>query len=108
MIAMSKEVTMSHSFGKRQRFGAELCGPYACDEIDDTRLACYLEIGDRRVAIDVPADLVRPCRVGVQGGIFLRLPDQRAARVEPTRLLSDAEQKVAKAWSAEMADFDRF
>jgi len=108
MVAMKKEFAMSQRFGSRQRFATNLCGPYACDEIDETRVTCYLEIAHSRLAVDIPASLVEQCRAGAQGDIFLRLPGQRVAHVEPAPLLSDAEQKAAKGWSAEMSDFDRF
>ena len=108
MVAMRKEFAMSQRFGSRQRFATDLCGPYACDEIEETRVTCYLEIAHHRLAIDIPTDLVEHCRAGANGDVFLRLPGHRVARVEPAALMSDAEQKVAKGWSAEMSDFDRF
>ena len=108
MIALRKEFAMSQRFGSRQRFATDLCGPYACDEVHDTHVTCYLEIGRTRLAVDVPSDLVEQCRSGVHGGITLCLPGLHVTRVEPAPMLSDKEQKAARGWSAEMADFDRF
>lgn len=106
MIALRKEFAMSQRFGSRQRFATDLCGPYACDEINDSRVTCYLEIAQTRLAVDVPFDLVEQCRNGMHT-INLRMPGQHVA-VEPARLLSDREQKTARGWTAEMTDFDRF
>jgi hypothetical protein len=108
MIAFNKEFAMSQRFGSRQRFARDLCGPYACDEIEDTSVPCYLELGRTRVAVSLPAQLVDQCRCGAPGSLVLRLPGDRIAPVETARLLTEEERQTANGWSTEMADFDRF
>ncbi|HET6881999.1 MAG TPA: hypothetical protein VFI31_17665 [Pirellulales bacterium] len=98
---------MSQRFGSRQRFALDLCGPYACDEIQETSVPCYLELGRTRVAVNLPAELVERCRA-VKPSFVLRLPGDRTVPVETARLLTEEERQTANGWSAEMADFDRF
>ena len=108
MIAINKEFAMSQRFGSRQRFAFDLCGPYAYEELDDTSVLCYLELGRTRVAVSLPAQLVEQCRRATQNGLVLRLPGDRVAPVETGWQLTDEERQTANGWSAEMADFDQF
>lgn len=108
MIAFVKEFGMSHRFGNRRRFATELCGPYACDETEDTRVSCLLEIGQTKVAIKIPSQVFQQYLAGAYGDVVLHLPRGRVARVETAPRLSQAERKAASGWAAEMEDFDRF
>ena len=108
MIAFRKEFSMSQRFGSRQRFALDLCGPYACDELQDTSVPCYLQLGRMLVPLDLPEQLVEQCRRGKQNSLVLRLPGDRIALVETGRPLTDEERQTASGWSTEMADFDRF
>lgn len=108
MIAFTKEFGMSQRFGNRRRFAADLCGPYACDEVEETRVSCYLEIGQTNVAIEIPAHVFQKYLAGAYTGVVLHLPRRRPVQVDTTPRLSPAERKAASGWSAEMEDFDRF
>ncbi len=108
MVAFVKELGMSQRFGNRRRFATELCGPYACDEIEDARISCVLEIGQTKVAIEIPAHIVQKYLAGAYRGVVLHLPRGRSAPVETPPRLSPAERKAASGWAAEMEDFDRF
>ncbi|MGH7134285.1 MAG: hypothetical protein ACREHD_01010, partial [Pirellulales bacterium] len=85
---------MSQRFGSRQRFALDLCGPYACDEIQETSVPCYLELGRTRVEVNLPAELVERCRAG-KPKLALRLPGDRTVPVESARLLTVEERQAA-------------
>jgi hypothetical protein len=108
MIAFMKESRMSQRIGNRRRFALDLCGPYACDEMEDTRVPCYLEIAGANVAVEIPSRLIEQHRLRGAGGIVLHLPGERLPLITSPAKLSETEQKAANGWLAEMEDFDRF
>lgn len=98
---------MSQRFGNRNRFATNLIGPYACDEVDDAQVTCYLEIADTRLVVDIPADVLKDYRLS-NGHVTLRIPGERVIPIKTAKALTDREQRLASGWSSEMADFDRF
>lgn len=107
MVALRKEFSMSQRFGNRHCFATDLLGPYVGSEIEDAHVTCYLEIGNDKISVDIPSEVLDTHRAS-DGRVVLRIPGQRSATVETSSTLSEREQRVASGWSAEMEDFDRF
>lgn len=109
MVTMARKLTMdqqSFSASRRQR---DLCGPYLGEETGLDRVRCYLQIADRSVAVDVPAELIRAHRFVLgHDQIVLRVPGEAVASVEVLPILTEKQQRTTNRWIAEMEDFDRF
>jgi hypothetical protein len=97
MIALQKEFSMD-----RQLFGS-----YPGVDISADEVGCWLEAGQARVQVHIPAELLRLQR-STSAPIVLRVPSQEAISVEIHPSLTESEQRHAHRWSSEMQDFDRF
>jgi hypothetical protein len=98
MIALQKEFSMN-----RQTFGS-----YPGDEIGTRQVRCWLEVGHARVAVQIPAELLHLQRATGGAPLMLRVPSQQSIPVESQPLLTESQQKRARAWSSEMEGLDRF
>jgi hypothetical protein len=97
MIALQKEFSMD-----RQLFGS-----YPGVEISADEVHCWLEAGNARVQVHIPADLLRLQRSN-DAPFVLRVPNHESIAVDIQPSLTESEQKHVRRWSSEMEDFDRF
>jgi hypothetical protein len=98
MIALQKEFSMD-----RQLFGS-----YAGVDTNDDEVRCWLEAGNARVQVSVPAELLRLQRSMGGAPFVLRVPSEDSIPVEAQALLIESQQKRTRGWSSEMEGFDRF
>jgi hypothetical protein len=98
MIALQKELSMD-----RQLFGS-----YAGVELNADEVGCWLESGNARVRVQIPAELLRLQRSTGGAPFVLRVPSEESIPVETQALLSESQQKRTRGWSSEMESFDRF
>jgi hypothetical protein len=98
MIALQKEFSMD-----RQLFGS-----YPSVEINADEVRCWLEAGNARVQVHIPAELLRLQRSNGGTPFVLRVPNHESIAVDIQPSLTESQQKHARRWSSEMEDFDRF
>lgn len=81
-------------------------------ELDDRsrggRVRCMLKIARTNLPVDLPLEVLEKFRLLRSGEIILRLPGGEIVPVTTRPVLTDAQQRAADRWVAEMEDFDRF
>lgn len=86
----------------------DLRGSYPGEELYRARTRCVLQIGRTNLPVDIPAEVLEKHRMIRCDEVVLRIPGEEMLPVEAAPFLSEAQQKSADCWIAEMEDFDRF
>ena len=86
----------------------DLRGSYPGEDLYRGRTRCILQIGRTNLPVDIPAEVLEKHRMVRADEIVLRIPGEEMLPVQAAPILSEAQQKNADRWIAEMQDFDRF
>ncbi|HUG89601.1 MAG TPA: hypothetical protein VML55_02125 [Planctomycetaceae bacterium] len=108
MVTLTKDFTMTRPSRNRDPRTLDLRGSYFADDLSDGRVRCRLQIGRMNVPVEIPAEVLERHQMFEAVDIVLHVPGEKLLPVETAALLSEAQQRVADRWIAEMRDFDRF